>query len=71
MTFRKKFTLTLMVFVAGTVLAFTTGASLGAYTAFVTVVLAVFGTADVADKKLNGGVYDGRQRNRTTGASAD
>ena len=59
-----------MVYVAGTVLAFTTDASLGEYTAFAMALLATFGASDVADKKLNGGVYDGRQRNRTAGESA-
>ena len=71
MTYRKKFTLTLMVFVVGSVLAFTTEASLGAYTAFAMSGLASFGIAAAADQKLNGGVSAGRPRNRSTGTSAD
>lgn len=71
--FRKKYTLTIAVFLTGTILAFATNASLGEYTYFAAVLLSTFGAADVADKKFNGGVYDGRQRDRTDrqGAGAD
>ena len=71
MNFRKKFVLTLMVFVTGTVIAFTTDASLGEYTMFAATILATFGAADVADKKFNGGVYDERQGYREAGTGAD
>jgi len=50
--FRKKYTLALLLFGVGSVLAFTTGATLGEYTVFTGTVLAIFGSADLADKKL-------------------
>lgn len=50
--FRKKFTLTLLLWASGTALAFYTDAGLGAYTAFATLLLASFGTADLVDKKV-------------------
>lgn len=49
---RKKYTLTLLIFAAGTTLAFVQGESLGAYTAFATLILGVFGAADLVDKKV-------------------
>ncbi len=47
---RKKYTFTLLCWVAGTVLAFYTGATLVQYTAFCGTLLAMFGTADLIDK---------------------
>ena len=58
MTIRKKYSMAWAVFLVGAVLVFTSPASLGAWTAFGTVLLGVFCGADVADKKLNGGSYD-------------
>jgi len=54
---KKKFTLALLFWVSGTVLAFYAEADLGTYTAFTTVVCGLFKAADVADKKLNNGKY--------------
>lgn len=50
--FRKKYTLALLLFVAGTALAFKVDATLGEYTAFAGVLLAIFGGADLVDKKV-------------------
>lgn len=50
--FRKKYTLTLLIFVTGTALAFYSGSGLGEYTAFATLLLSVFGAADLVDKKV-------------------
>ena len=50
--FRKKYTLTLLIWASGTGLAFYMGESLGAYTAFATLLLSVFGAADLVDKKV-------------------
>ncbi len=50
--FIKKFTLTLLIFVGGTALAFHSGASLLEYTTFATILLAIFGTQDLVDKKV-------------------
>ena len=50
--FRKKYTLAILLFVAGTVLAFYTGATLGAYTMFAGTLLTIFGSADLVDKKV-------------------
>jgi hypothetical protein len=50
--FRKKFTLALLLWASGTALAFTMQTGLGEYTAFATLLLGVFGTQDVVDKKL-------------------
>jgi len=49
---RKKYTLTLLIFAAGSALAFKLGSSLGEYTAFATLLLGVFGTQDLVDKKV-------------------
>jgi len=49
---RKKYTLALMLYVSGTVLAFYTDATLTQYSVFAGVLLAVFGTADLVDKKV-------------------
>ena len=49
---RKKYTLALLIFVAGTVLAFVNKSSLGEYTGFATLLLGVFGAADLVDKKV-------------------
>jgi hypothetical protein len=58
---KKKWLLTVAIFVCGTVLAFTAdGTSLGEYTAFGAFLIGVFGAADVMDKKLNGGEYDSK-----------
>ena len=50
--FRKKYSLALMLFFAGTALAFYTHATLFEYTGFSAVLLAIFGTADLVDKKV-------------------
>ena len=50
--FRKKFTLTLLLWVSGTALAFHTHADLGSYTAYATLLLAIFGASDLVDKKV-------------------
>ena len=50
--FRKKYTLALLLYVAGTALAFYTNASLGTYTVFAGTLLAIFGSADLVDKKV-------------------
>ena len=50
--FRKKYTLALLLFFAGTGLAFYTQASLTEYTVFSGVLLAIFGSADLVDKKV-------------------
>lgn len=50
--FRKKYALALMLFVAGTVLAFYTHATLTQYTFFAGTLLAIFGTADLIDNKV-------------------
>ena len=55
--FKKKYTLALLFWASGTVLAFQTDATLGSYTAFATIVLGLFKTADVIDKNINGGQY--------------
>jgi hypothetical protein len=41
-----------MIFVAGSGLAFYVNSSLGEYTAFATILLGIFGTQDLVDKKL-------------------
>ena len=48
--FRKKYTLTLLIFVAGSALAIYTKASLTDYTWFAGTLLAIFGTQDLTDK---------------------
>ncbi len=58
MRIRKKFGLTVAVFLAGTAIAIIEGSSLGEYTAFAMAILATFGASDVLDKKYNGGGYD-------------
>ena len=50
--FRKKYTLALLLFSVGSILALTTKASLGEYTVFAGTVLAIFGGADLVDKKV-------------------
>ena len=50
--FRKKYTLTLLLWASGTGLAFYTSEGLGTYTAFATLLLSVFGAADLVDKKV-------------------
>ena len=50
--FRKKYTLALLLYVAGTALAFYTDATLTAYTFFAGTLLAIFGSADLIDKKV-------------------
>ena len=50
--FRKKYTLALLLFAAGTLLAFTSSATLTEYTVFAGVLLAIFGTADVVGKTV-------------------
>lgn len=55
---KKKWVLTLALFVVGTAIAFLREASLAEYTMFATLLLGTFGAADVTDKKLNGGTYN-------------
>jgi hypothetical protein len=55
---KRKYALTLGLFVMGAVIALYTKASLGEWTAFATMLLGTFAAADVTDKKLNGGTYD-------------
>ena len=50
--FRKKYSLALLLFFAGTGLAFYTHATLTEYTFFSGVLLAIFCTADLVDKKV-------------------
>lgn len=52
---RKKYVLTWATFLGGMTIGLLTGATLGEYTAFSTMILGVFVAADVTDKKLNGG----------------
>lgn len=54
---KKKWMLTVGLFVVGAAIALMTGASLEAWTMFAMGLLGTFGAADVADKKLNGGTY--------------
>lgn len=49
---RKKFTVTLLLFVAGTALAYVMKATLPEYTMFATLLLGTFGAADLVDKKM-------------------
>ena len=49
---RKKYALTLLLWASGTLLAFTAGSSLGEYTAYATLLLAIFGASDLVDKKV-------------------
>jgi len=51
--FRKKYTLTLLIFVVGSALALKAGSSLGEYTAFSVMLLGVFGAQDLVDKKIS------------------
>jgi hypothetical protein len=41
-----------LIFAGGTGLAFNVGSGLGEYTAFATILLGVFGTQDLVDKKM-------------------
>lgn len=50
--FRKKYTLALLVFGVGTIHSFVYGWSAGEYTAFAALILGIFGTADLVDKKV-------------------
>jgi len=50
--FRKKYTLALLLFFAGTALAFYTSATLTEYTIFSGTILAIFGGADVLEKQV-------------------
>lgn len=52
--FRKKYTLALMMFFAGTGIAVYVGATLGEYTMFCGTLLAIFGAAYVAGKQYEG-----------------
>lgn len=54
---KKKWVLTIGLFLVGSTIAFITHASLAEYTMFATLLLGTFGAADVTDKKLNGGTY--------------
>ena len=55
--FRKKYTLALLFWATGTLLAFKVDAGLGEYTAFAAIICGLFKAADVTDKRLNGGQY--------------
>ena len=48
--FRKKYTLAILLYLAGTTIAIMTKATLGEYTFFAGTVLSIFGTADLIDK---------------------
>lgn len=48
--FRKKYTLALLIFFAGTAHAFIYAWSAGEYTMFATLILGTFGVADLIDK---------------------
>ena len=50
--FRKKYTLAILLYVSGTALAFYSGSGLGEYTIFAGTLLAIFGGADLVDKKV-------------------
>ena len=50
--FRKKYTLTLLLFTAGTVQAFMFKWGAAEYMSFATLLLGVFGTQDLFDKKM-------------------
>jgi len=50
--FRKKYTLALLLWLAGSVLAFKSGATLVEYTMFTGTLLTIFGVADVAEKQV-------------------
>ena len=51
--FRKKYTLALMLYAAGTVMAFLFTWSAGEYTTFAALLLSIFGAADLVDKKVS------------------
>ena len=51
----RKLLLTYVVFIVGSVIAFSADATLGEYTAFATIILTAYGVVNVTDKKLNGG----------------
>lgn len=55
---KKKWVLTLGLFLVGSTIAFITKSTLAEFTMFATLLLGTFGAADVTDKKLNGGKYD-------------
>lgn len=50
--FRKKYSLALLLFFAGTALAFYTSATLTQYSFFAGTLLAIFGAADLVDNKV-------------------
>jgi len=50
--FRKKFTLTLLIFAFGSALSWKTGANLESYTVFASFLLGIFGSQDLVDKKM-------------------
>jgi hypothetical protein len=54
---KRKFGMALLCLVGAFVIAWTQSSSLGEWTAFCTMILALIFAADVADKKLNGGGY--------------
>jgi hypothetical protein len=51
-TFRKKYTLALLLFVAGTTQAFYFHWEASSYTAFAALLLGIFGSADLIDKAV-------------------
>lgn len=55
---KKKWVLTVGLFLVGSTIAFLTNSSLAEFTMFATLLLGTFGATDVTDKKLNGGKYD-------------
>lgn len=59
-TFRKKYTMAWASFIVGTVLVFQSPTALLTWTGFCGTLLAVFSTADVFDKKFNGGEYNAK-----------
>ena len=56
---KKKWALTVYCTLVGTVIAILNAATLGAWSLFALSMIGAFGAADVADKKLNGGSYNG------------
>ena len=51
--FRKKYTLALLLYAAGTIMAFAFAWTAGEYTTFAALLLGIFGTADLVDKKVS------------------
>ena len=61
---KRKFAMALACLVGAFYIALTKGSSLGEWTAFCTMILALIFAADVADKKLNGGGYHSHKEDK-------